>query len=424
MATEYRTFIAPTYEEARKQMIRELGTQAYVVQKNDHVKKSWLGLKREKFVELKAGLVTEAQAHFSKTSKGLKSNSSPVTYPPVSEEFELEPERAEKLNQLKQLIRDKKANPVASKAERAGHHPRDLMELIEAAPRLDPYSPKPYALTGTDSSVGVKTKKPVNYYEEEPAAASVIDFLVEKEFQIDFAKTLARKSKLESITSDDEKFLLAKTIAKSFRYVDGLKTYATNPNVIFIIGPTGVGKTTTLSKLAVKYALQEDLLSVLVSYDGWRVMAAAQLERIAVNLGVPFRLLQEPSDLVKVIKENHQASLIFVDTGGTNFDDQKRLTDLFDLVNHVEIPKEVHLCLSASMRYKELQRMAKGFYDANFDRVLITKLDESSSLGPVLSVVANLEKPISFLSIGQNVPKDFELPSVEKMTTRLLKEWK
>jgi flagellar biosynthesis protein FlhF len=398
-----------------------MGSQAYIVQKNPRVRTSWFGLKRESFVELKAGLLTDpnqppAPVKMPKPPKKLQSED---LY------FDEETDREDKLNQLKQLIADKKSAPSRQmSSERSGRHPRDLESLLDTAPMIESWHQSP-ALPAyrhpLASSPLVRNSLAV---EEGKASQSVIDFLVEKEFQPELAKLAAQKSKLTSVHNEDEKFILAKTLAGFFKYADGLKIYATNPNVIFLIGPTGVGKTTTLSKMAVKYGLQEDLPTVLATYDTWRTMAAAQLERTAMMLETHFRLLNRPTDLVRVIKENHDASLIFVDTGGTNFDDEKKLNEVFDLVNHVEIPKEVHLCLPAAMRYKELARMAKGFFRANFDRIIITKVDESASLGSVLSVVHSVEKPISLLATGQDVSKDYEMVSIEKMTTRLLKEWK
>ncbi|MBL8993082.1 MAG: hypothetical protein JNM63_07060, partial [Spirochaetia bacterium] len=115
--------------------------------------------------------------------------------------------------------------------------------------------------------------------------------------------------------------------------------------------------------------------------------------------------------------------LIFMDTYGTNYSEEKNLNELFDFVNFIDIPREVHLCMSASMRLRDMERILKGFYTARYDRILITKVDESHSLGTALSAIYKTEVPISYITTGQEVPKDIVLASEKTVAAQLLREW-
>jgi flagellar biosynthesis protein FlhF len=191
------------------------------------------------------------------------------------------------------------------------------------------------------------------------------------------------------------------------------------PRIVALIGPAGAGKTTTLVKLAVNYGLAARRPVLLLSADTYRVAAADQLRSYAAILGVGFQVVETVSAMAQTITENGGKELIFIDTpglGAGDFDDSGPLARFLSTRSDID----THLVLSASMKSADLSRMVDAFEPFAAQRLLFTKLDETSSFGPILNEAARTGKPLSFFSNGQRIPEDLEAASRGRLTELIL----
>ncbi|MGE5371341.1 MAG: flagellar biosynthesis protein FlhF [Solirubrobacterales bacterium] len=178
--------------------------------------------------------------------------------------------------------------------------------------------------------------------------------------------------------------------------------------VVAMIGPTGVGKTTTIAKLAANFTLLDHKKVALITVDTYRIAAVEQLKTYADIIGVPLEVVFNPEDMRQSIKKFQGKDIVFVDTAGRSPRNEAQLNELKKYLEAIE-PDEVILVLAATTRMEDLLETYRCFNVTRIDKVIFTKLDETSSYGPLLSVVHRTRSPISYITNGQNVPDDIEL---------------
>ncbi len=184
-------------------------------------------------------------------------------------------------------------------------------------------------------------------------------------------------------------------------YLEGKKVWA-------FIGPTGVGKTTTLAKLAAYFHLREGKRITLSTIDTYRIGAVEQLKTYARILGLPLEVAATPEELGTIIEKNRQQDLLFIDTAGRNPHDRARLEELREFLTvHPSI--ENHLVLSATTKDKDLAQIVQRFRILPIESYIITKIDETEEYGPIFNQLLRFRRPLSYLTNGQRVPEDFEL---------------
>lgn len=187
--------------------------------------------------------------------------------------------------------------------------------------------------------------------------------------------------------------------------------------VVALIGPTGVGKTTTLAKLAAHYSIEQKLKVGLITTDTFRIAAAEQLKVYAKIMGLPIQVAAEGAAFRKSLAGFADRDLILVDTPGRNQNDDAALRSLKALLGD-GVGTELLLSPVASREY--LREAAERFRLFNYERVILTKVDETSRLGSVYDVLAEIAKPVSFLTTGQNVPRDIEPANPARLARMML----
>jgi flagellar biosynthesis protein FlhF len=189
--------------------------------------------------------------------------------------------------------------------------------------------------------------------------------------------------------------------------------------VIVFLGPTGVGKTTSIAKLAAKLALQQHKKVVLMTLDGYRIGAVEQLRTYAGLMGIPFRFVSNVADLPKALKEHGQRDYVLIDTAGRcprDLETMRELAEFLKTANHVER----HLVLSATTKASDLKDIVDRFEICSPDHLLFTKLDETTSLGPILNELVRSRKALSYYSDGQRVPEDLHAVPKEQIVNMVL----
>lgn len=196
------------------------------------------------------------------------------------------------------------------------------------------------------------------------------------------------------------------------------KTPDGRPHTIALIGPTGVGKTTTVAKLAAAFRLRHGKRVALLTTDTYRIAAVDQLRTYADIIGVPIKVATDPAQAAAALQSLADHDIILVDTAGRSPADQPRLDELRAFLDAAR-PHQTHLVLSSVASEAAMLRTADRFAELKPSRVIFTKLDEAASLGVLLNVAARLNTCLSFVTTGQEVPDDIE-PSRPDRLARLI----
>lgn len=191
------------------------------------------------------------------------------------------------------------------------------------------------------------------------------------------------------------------------------------PLTIALVGPTGVGKTTTIAKLAAAYKLRRGQRVGLITTDTFRIAAVEQLRTYASIISVPLRVVMSPAEMASACRAMADCDVVLIDTAGRSPRDGQRVEELSAYLDAAQ-PHETHLVLSATAGLSALRSAAKGFSMAGPDRVLFTKLDEAESVGTVISMVHSLGLPLSFVTTGQEVPDHIEPGRADRLARLVL----
>ncbi len=191
------------------------------------------------------------------------------------------------------------------------------------------------------------------------------------------------------------------------------------PRRIALVGPTGVGKTTTLAKIAANLKLKRGLRVGIVAADTYRIAAVDQLRTYAEILGLPVEVASSPRDAARACGCLNDVDVILIDTAGRSQNDHMKISELRAFLASAE-PDETHLVLSATASARTLAREAEAFGALGIDRIVLTKLDEAASFGTLVSLVERLGKSVSFFTHGQEVPDHIEVARSRRLAALVL----
>lgn len=194
------------------------------------------------------------------------------------------------------------------------------------------------------------------------------------------------------------------------------------PKVVFFIGPTGVGKTTTIAKIASKFTLEEKCKVAMLTADTYRIAATEQLHTYADILNVPFQVIYSPEEITKAVTTYNDYDLILVDTAGHSHKNEQQLSEIKGFLDSIEDEeqKEVFLVLSATTKYADLLRIVDSYQGVKGFKLIFTKLDETTYYGNILNIRLYTDAELSYLTCGQNVPDDIEKLNSQKVVKQLL----
>lgn len=193
------------------------------------------------------------------------------------------------------------------------------------------------------------------------------------------------------------------------------------PRVCFFVGSTGVGKTTTIAKIASIFKLEKKANVALITSDTYRIAAVEQLKTYANILSVPIRVVYSAEEMQKTIEDYSSYDLILVDTAGRSPKNQQQCDELSELLNSVdEELREVYLVLSATTKYKDLKQIVSTYADMADYRLVFTKLDETSCYGNILNIRLHTGAPLSYVTCGQVVPDDLDTLNAQTIAKQLL----
>lgn len=194
------------------------------------------------------------------------------------------------------------------------------------------------------------------------------------------------------------------------------------PKVVFFVGPTGVGKTTTIAKIASSFRVEHKKKVALLTADTYRIAAAEQLRTYANILEVPFRVVYTAKEITDAVEDFKEYDYILVDTTGHSPNNEAQCESMSDLIHSVDAntSKEVFLVLSASTKYRDLKRTADIYKEITDYKLIFTKLDETTTLGDIYNIKLYTGATLSYVTCGQNVPDDIEYFNPQSTVKQLL----
>ena len=203
--------------------------------------------------------------------------------------------------------------------------------------------------------------------------------------------------------------------------INPLETSDNKPKIVFFIGNTGVGKTTTMAKLASKFMLEEKKNIAMVSVDTYRIAAIEQIKTYANILSVPMEVAYTPEEMVNVVEKHKKCDFIFVDTAGRSHKNEDQKKDLQEIIDSVKgYESEVFLVVNSTVKLSDLKSIAKTYDDMYDYKLIFTKLDETSGWGNILNLKLDTGKALSYVTWGQNVPDDIGIVNPQIIAKKLL----
>lgn len=194
--------------------------------------------------------------------------------------------------------------------------------------------------------------------------------------------------------------------------------------VVFFVGPTGVGKTTTIAKLASSFKLDKKLKVAMITSDTYRIAAVEQLKTYANILGIPLKVVYTLEELNNAIDEFKEYDIVLIDTAGRSHKNKEQCEEMKHLIQDSIIPekmtKDIYLVLSAATKYRDLLNIVEVYDKIGKYNLIFTKLDETSTLGNILNIKLKTGASLSYVTNGQVVPDDIRLIDAQALAKQLL----
>ena len=266
---------------------------------------------------------------------------------------------------------------------------------------------------------------PVAAEPEHPTIARVVELLRANEFTEEFTTSIRARLKSTFSLSDLESFgrvqnTVVEWIGERIAIDPPPPVEPGRPTVVVLVGPTGVGKTTTVAKLAAVYGLGGGRMPArrvrIVTIDNYRIAAKQQIETYAEIMRIPVTLVESAADLQKAMALAGDADLVLVDTIGRSPRDYAKLAEMKEiLASCVDGRTRTYLALSATTKASDVEEVLRQFEPFGYRAVVLTKLDETMRIGSVVSSLARHAKPVAWLCDGQGVPQDIAEATVPRL---------
>ena len=246
---------------------------------------------------------------------------------------------------------------------------------------------------------------------------------VDEEILTEMATTSGAGDTLADSHSTVSRVTLSNYLTEHLNFSSGVKLNRHGVRLVALLGTTGVGKTTTLAKIAAKFVLENGVNAALITADTYRISAVDQLKTYSDILGLPLEIVYNPAELNAAIERHKHKELILIDTAGRSQKNDYQMKELADFLN-VNPRIEKHLVISATTKLTDAREIMDKFAAVNPEKVIITKIDETGSLGMIVNLLRNQKIALSYITNGQSVPDDIEAANADILTDLILKKVK
>jgi len=265
-------------------------------------------------------------------------------------------------------------------------------------------------------------KRDITYdYPEE--VQNLLGKLIEAQVREELAHTIAKQAEqmLKNQPGTNAAEVIEHLLLEQFGRSEPILHKKFTQKVILVLGPTGVGKTTSIVKLAADFSVKQKKNVGIINTDTYRIGAQEQLQTYADILGIPIQVVYHAHELEKAMENMSDRDIIFVDTAGKRPGDDQHKEDLLEIVRILK-PEDVLLCLSATTSFSSVKEMVDTYGFIDDYRVMITKIDETKYRGSVLNISWYTQKPLAYVTTGQDVPDDIEIADVEALVKQIVRE--
>jgi len=361
-----KKYTANTMPEAMKLIRKELGDDAVILSSKVVFSKGFLGLFKKKSIEVLAGMDTFEHSIIASEMPSMVSQE----HPNVSVDIQRD------LADLKQMVQK------IQRPEMLSSYPTEMKTLMDF---LEEQELSEELITSVSDELFV-------HHETNTEVA------IEIEEQLKIAKKLL-KTQMEELPFGG--------ISYANKYIN-------------ILGPTGVGKTTTIAKMAARAVLEKKKKVGFITTDTYRIAAIEQLKTYAGLLQAPLEIVYNEKDLQEaMIKLNH-LDIVFIDTAGRNYKETKFVRDLQKLIEF-EVNTETFLVLSSTSKQKDMEVIIEQFSEFPIDKFIFTKVDETNTIGSIINLMVKYNKGLAYYTDGQEVPEDIVEADLEELLKLFLK---
>ncbi len=406
-----KKFTGKTEAEATEAAKKELGSTLVIMNVREVKKKGWFAFLSPKQMEVTAALEEEAPARpqygsilRTAADKEIRTEQQNLLAKNSAENIE------KKLDSLQTLLESQLNNRQPEKDESA-----KAQDVPEAEGKEEKSS---------DMAAAEKKEEEENP-EQDKFIRLLYNKMLDNEMDEKYVNSIledASKTKKADLPFD---YLLANIYQKmvlKFGKSEGITPSEEGPRIVLFIGPTGVGKTTTIAKLAGRYCVEEKKKVALLTADTYRIAAAEQLRTYANILETPFRVIYTSEELQAAVDDYWDCDYIFIDTAGRSHQNTDQLEKMKKMVAALKKPEQyqVFLVLSATTKYRDLQKIADCYGKIADFELIFTKLDETEAVGNLLNMKLYTDAPIAYVTCGQNVPDDMEAFNPQKTVKQIL----
>ncbi|MCR5756507.1 MAG: flagellar biosynthesis protein FlhF [Selenomonas sp.] len=244
---------------------------------------------------------------------------------------------------------------------------------------------------------------------------------VDEEILKDMAAKIAAGDMLMDSLDKRAQGVVAGYLEDKMNFAEGIKLNKHGVRIVALIGATGVGKTTTLAKIAARFVLEKNIRAALITADTYRISAVEQLKTYSDIIGLPLEIVYSPDELKVAIHKHRDKDLILIDTAGRSQHNEYQMKELQEFLA-VDSRIEKHLVMSATTKNRDVAEILQKFSVCDPGRVIFTKTDETSSLGMIVNLLADKDISLSFMTNGQSVPDDIVPATADKLAALLLRE--
>ena len=406
-----KKFTGKTEAEATEAAKKELGSTLVIMNVREVKKKGLFAFLLPKQIEVTAALEEEAPARpqygsilRTAADKEIRTEQQNLLAKNSTENIE------KKLDSLQTLLESQLNNRQSEKEESA-----KTQDVPDAEEKEDK----------TQDMAAAEKKEEEKNPEQDKFIRLLYNKMLDNEMDEKYVNSIledASKTKKADLPFD---YLLANIYQKmvlKFGRSEGITPSEEGLRIVLFIGPTGVGKTTTIAKLAGRYCVEEKKKVALLTADTYRIAAAEQLRTYANILETPFRIIYTPEELQAAVEDYWDCDYIFIDTAGRSHQNTDQLEKMKEMVAALKRPEsyQVFLVLSATTKYRDLQKIADCYGKIADFELIFTKLDETEAVGNLLNMKLYTDAPIAYVTCGQNVPDDMEAFNPQKTVKQIL----
>ncbi len=407
-----KKFLGKTEEEAVEAAKKELGAGVVIMNVKTVKRKGLLAIFQPRVMEVTVALEEEKDtktfARSETSERAARGNVLQGGRTLAGQRGALKAEEEDRVSIEKKL--DNLQNLLVSRFQQSESERRELLEEDEQ---------------GTEEDVQEEAEEKEEVTQQQRFMKLLYNTMLESEVDEKYANQIVDEVDVSGQSNLPFDYILGNVYQKmvlKFGRAEGITWAEGHPRLVVFMGPTGVGKTTTIAKIASNYVVEEKRKVALLTADTYRIAAVDQLRTYANILEVPFRVIYSEDEAKEAIQEFDDYDYIFVDTAGHSHQNEEQLGHMKNLVEVVREAGDcqVFLVLSATTKYRDLLKIVSRYNQIADYQLIFTKLDETDVQGNLLNLKLYTDNPIAFVTYGQNVPNDIEVFNPQKTVKQIL----